>query len=202
MNLFLPAFHVYDHADATVTYAVESGHACLNSAMTEFAYLPNRSDLLPCEPSHGICFSSLMRIISFPAFSKEITLIDHVISKKKMVGSATRWIVATVTYMDSFWNRTKVNHPRYAMSQKRPSHKRPLANPSVASSIASSNPFPASMLMLSYLGPEPLKDGGRKPLFGEKIFRSLVMHSVSVVDCLPRLRTVIRRAATSLLTQS
>lgn len=170
-----------------------------------FSSLVKRSDcsnFVPSQLAVSRAFSSHIRISSL------LNTVSVVISKsshEQMVGIYTDGVITFVkNAWFGFWRRSKMNEPRcpvaknaaivqpdFPISQSRPVFK------------GLSGPIPTTAKMFNVIGnrtflihssPESSQKINGKRLRGFSRRLTVLLHSIMLVDCLPRLRLFVQRA--------
>lgn len=162
-------------------------------------------------------FSALLH----PAFLSGVLQVGFLSACEQMVRSNARRIVALVKRMVSFWNGSVVNVPGNVSCEYVPLHS-PVRQCAVPSRIAIGRPQPArtklravcrNWAVFIYVLPKTLVNSllsifvaarstatvrfGWARRISLEVFaakRTLTLHSITLVDCLPRLRLFVQRA--------
>lgn len=139
------------------------------------------------------------------AFCNFVSGVFEVVAKKEVIRIAALRIIALVQHELAFWDLSKVNQPRCPVRQNMRCGIRTLANMPVTHRVFSSRPCPTpaqcrlvqrNRPSLSDLLPKSLKERFGKALLLKCAEVKFRLHSISSVDCLPRLRLFVQRAGT------
>lgn len=184
----------------------------LGSSHSAFSHVSDSGNGFPCQNRYGAQFPRSSSVGFFYGLnnSKVSVLLHHVLgvifrcSKKQVEQINTIWIVALMKNALHVGNWANYQYP------DSPSSINILSNvPNYAPIITTSSPqpFPARSKIWNMLRnwaifihpfPESLRQRYGKTLFFQVLLGRFELHSISSVDCLPRLRLFLQRGATLL----
>jgi len=202
-----PRFSKYNFANHCLPYVKHISNALLAviSARVKFTDLSHFFIIQFRQRLHGspsMRFWMPFRPTAFTrsgaSFSVSIGSVFLISSEPQVVGINANPIVAFMAYAEPVRNWAESDDPRNSVRFQVQSVK---PNPSVPAHLARELPYPTRPYGRNDYRPVPvnsipkfLLEGVRKELLGLLALCSGVLHSISSVDCLPRLRLFVQRA--------